>query len=194
MLDSRALIQKLNELADHQKQFNRLLELFIANMTNTSQEIKTSLDQVSKWQQVIHELETKQVLDELLSHGFNRVYGFVYANPKEGLRKMILIPSPTFEEASAAGMMKMRAEGLNPGDWLIEGFQFIDVPKDTTLSSSTAQKIEEQFKIKRPIDVYVNDLKLVKDKFCEKESEKKIIDKVINRIEHEHKIKRTAKH
>jgi hypothetical protein len=105
---------------------------------------------------------------------------------------MILIPSPTFEEARTASVVKMKADGLNPEDWLIEGFQFLDIPKNTEISSSTAKKIERHFRIQRPIDVYLNDLKLVKDKFCEKDSEKKLIERVINKIANEHKLKNTA--
>ncbi|MHB8483463.1 MAG: hypothetical protein ACYDBV_12145 [Nitrospiria bacterium] len=163
-------------LIQMQKDFAELAKNFTLKTKDILEDIKDAAVQNHEWSREFHRL----LLNEYSKYPQDKVYGFVYKNLKTGVRKIILVNSGIFEIAHAQGEQMLRDEGERTSDWLIEGYQSISIPltKDNVIEKVDTQTNSQN----KPIGVFINDLKLIREKFANTK-EKTMISSLIKKIE-----------
>ena len=161
--DMKELCMTVGVFAD--KAFNHF-EIMEANGTLTEE-----------WSKEFHRL----LMNEFSKIDKNIVYGLNYINAKTRERRLVLAAADTFEKAKELGESMLMIEKETVGDWMLEGFQSLKIPKNT---EKALKKVDnETFDKSKPHWVFINDLKYVQDSFCKNMKEKNMIGRIIKNIE-----------
>lgn len=129
-------------------------------------------------------------MNELTYEPVFRIYGVVFFNFKLNRRIIRLTQEDNLEEAIIIIKEMFRKEKMVSDDWWLEGWASLDII-DEEVASLTEQKIEEVVENKGVVEnkekkvegtTFINNLQLARDRFTQTTSEKKIINKIIERI------------
>ena len=122
------------------------------------------------------------LLNEYAKYPQNKVYGMIYLNTTTMTdRRILLISANTLEIAQQTADEILKREGFTLSNWVVETYQSLDIP---LVSENVTNKLDSQMNVsEKPVGVFVNDLKLVSDRFCSSKQEKSMINKIIEKIE-----------
>ncbi len=175
-------VTKLQEDLDARKKEEDVNSRFVKDFAN---KIAIVLDDIRKgglknqeWTREFHRL----LLNDYVKSSNHKVYGMSYVNSlNKTTRQFLLIAADTFEKARDVGEEILIRMGEDPRQWLIENYKSIDI---TIPAVDSVAKIDEKLNNPdKPFYVFVNDLKLAKEKWAETPTEKRTIEKLINKIE-----------
>lgn len=142
-------------------------------------EIKDLLSKQKNWEMELHRL----LMSEYAKFPKGRIYGFVYVYVPTSTERMVLVTADTFEDAQVISQQILTDEDYQINNWILKGHTFIEVPKTTTAEQKQiTEKVEKEAFPTKPIEVFVSDLKLIRDRFSEG-NEGEVLQNLINRIE-----------
>jgi hypothetical protein len=107
-----------------------------------------------------------------------KIYAFVYSKPAEGKRKLMQIPALKFEDADILIKKLIIEDEKSLDGWILEGYASTIVP--LTKNDTVFSEVDNKLTFDKPIDVYINNLLLAKERFASTPSQKKAMDAVID--------------
>jgi hypothetical protein len=155
---------------------NGLFSSFLAKLDAFLERMEKKTDDNGAWMKSLHEMALK----EYMAGPKKRVYAFIYDKPQSGEKRLILSARDTFEEAHESVKKSLESLGESPDrDWTMFTYKYLDIPY---ANASIVDEVEKQLpSFEKPIDYYLNQLELAKDKFATP-AQKKVFDSVIKKI------------
>ena len=155
---------------------NELFSKFLTKLDDVFVNLNKKTDDNNGWLKEFHRL----ALNEYMSGPRKRVYTFIYNKKKDSESRIIMASRDTFEEANEVAKQSLIDLGYDPDkEWTMAAYKSIDIYQE---SSDIVNKIEKQISYQKPVDAYIHEISLLRDKFCTKPSEIKVVDGLINKI------------
>jgi hypothetical protein len=135
----------------------------------------------TEWAKEFHRLLINEYAQ--YSSRVDKVFSLLYTQiDNHDVKRISLILAPNFQRAQLIGEEILQKEQEDPKQWLIEGWQQLDIP-DVQSRDVVATVDKSLINPNKPIGVFLNDLQLVRDRFAVGAIEKKTITKIIKRID-----------
>lgn len=158
---------------------NKLVNQFLVNLEVAMQSLSKESIKNSGWSKEFHRLLVKE-LSENQTQG--RVYLILYYHPIANVRRPMLAIADNLDNALIIGENSLRRAMEDPKQWVVESNSFIDMPK-APLTLEQISKVDKEISPKaKPAEVFINDIKLMKDKWATTPGEKRALESIIKKI------------
>lgn len=166
----------LTKILNNTDSTSLLLKGTMTALNELLNELKARRIEGSEWLVRFHQL----LLNDLVQGPHDIVYGLAYVNKLSSKRRLVLAAVDKLEQALEVGNSILTTEEGSALDWTVEGYQNINIPRKKEVS---VEAINEELKLGKPVQMYVNELMLARDRFAETKSEKLAFTKVIKKIQ-----------
>lgn len=137
-------------------------------------------EQFNVWQKELHRL----MMNEFANFGQERVFALLYTCPIKNHEQLVIATAGTLEQAHAIGDELIRQQGENLSLWSVRLNTSIAIPRiSREEKASVFEKVEKQAFPERPVEVYIQTLRLAAERFASGKVERRAIEKVIKEIE-----------
>lgn len=154
--------------------FNRVSE-FVDTGKKTLGIIAAQEVQTQDWLKEYH----RHIIAEYAKGPQSRVYGLIFLHRTEGRRKIVLIFAETFEDALKICEESFVQDNDRFSNWTIEAHKYLSFPKD---SRDIVPSVDRAMQTNKPVGVFINDLSFIRDRFCESDEEKELINKIAQKV------------
>jgi len=154
--------------------FNRVSE-FADTGKKTLGIIAAQEVQTQDWLKEYH----RHIIAEYAKGPQSRVYGLIFLHRTEGRRKIVLVFAETFEDALKICEESFVQDNDRFSNWTIEAHKYLSFPKD---SRDIVPSVDRAMQTNKPVGVFINDLSFIRDRFCESDEEKALINKIAQKV------------
>jgi hypothetical protein len=160
MTDGEQILQKLDDV---EKIEGRLIAGIDKLLISINQFIENNLkktDDTLQWAKEFH----RMLIDEYAAGAQGKVFALLFLDLKSGQRKLVQVIASDMEKAFEIAREKIVSTDTIQTDWVMElvSKQLVPLDKDNKI----LDKVENEMKFDRPLDVYINSLSLAKDKWA----------------------------
>lgn len=154
--------------------FNRVSE-FVDTGKKTLGIIAAQEVQTQDWLKEYH----RHIIAEYAKGPQSRVYGLIFLHRTEGRRKIVLVFAETFEDALKICEESFVQDNDRFSNWTIEAHKYLSFPKE---SREIVPAVDRAMQTNKPVGVFINDLSFIRDRFCESDEEKALINKIAQKV------------
>jgi hypothetical protein len=176
MLQEEVILQKLISIEESSGKLISEMEKLVIGINKFIETNTKKTDEALKWAQEFH----RMLIDEYAAGAQGKVYAFLFVDAKTTTRKLIQVIASDMEKAYQIAKEKLVSVESVPADWSMEFVSKQPVPLDK--DNKILDKVEDEMKFDRPLDVYINGLNLARDRFASTPLQKKSINAVIEII------------
>jgi hypothetical protein len=121
----------------------------------------------------------RHIIAEYAKGPQSRVYGLIFLHRTEGRRKIVLVFAETFEDALKICEESFVQDNDRFSNWTIEAHKYLSFPKE---SREIVPAVDRAMQTNKPVGVFINDLSFIRDRFCESDEEKALINKIAQKV------------
>lgn len=173
---NRIILETLKTLTESQVAMNGVLQGILKGLEETTARAGNRAKETEIWLNKFHAM----LLNEYAKGPHSQVYAFAYHCVADGKRKQIIVTADTFEKAHEISLVILKDQGFDVTKWTVDMYDSIKISH--TDSIKAVNKVSEAMGLQKPIQMYINELMLSRDRFAD-DKEKVVINKIIKKIQ-----------